>query len=178
MLMVAALVSWLAFAGRAEPTCPTEPVPLDRLNAVIAAAAPTTGEVTIPTGVRPATWRGSDALRGVMRAFVACSDAGQPLRVLGLYTDRYLGDLYFRQGRITDEQYASLARPDPAGPGEHTRLLSISKVVVLADGRVTGEVTIRYAVIPTPKRFLVTVARIDGEWRIDDILGELTFALP
>ena len=177
-LGVAVLLPWLALSGQSTAGCPTAPIPLDRLNAVIAATTPTTEEVTIPAGVRPATSDEAAALHGVVEDFVACGDAGEPLRVLSLYTDRYLGELYYRQGKVTVEQYTSLARPDPADADERTRLLSVSAVEVLADGRVTGEVTIRYAVIPTPKRFLFTVARVDGRWRIDDILGELTFALP
>lgn len=177
-LIAAALVPWLAFTGRPEPPCPTKPISVDRLDAVAAAATPSTGEIAIPIGVRPATTREARALRGVMGAFVACSDAGEPLRVLALYTDRYLGKLYYRQGPVTKDQYADLARPDPAELDERTRLLAISNVQALADGRISGEVTIRYAVIPMPKRFLVTIAQVDGAWRIDDILGELTFALP
>lgn len=178
LLIVAALLPWLAFAGRAEPTCPTGPIPLDRLNAAIAAATPTTVEATIPTGIRTATSEEASALRAVMESFVTCSDMGEPLRVLAIYTDRYLGDLHYRQGQLTANQYASLAHPDPADLDKRTHLLSIAKIEALADGRVAGEVVIQYAVIPTPKRFLVTVARIDGAWRIDDIFGELTFALP
>lgn len=178
LLIAAALAPWPVLTSRPDPICPTEPVPLDRLNLVIDAATPTTGAVGIPTGTRPATWREARALRDVMDAFVACGDAGEPLRVLGLYTDRYLGELYYRQGLVTATQYSSLARPDPADADERTRLLDVVQVAVLADGRVAGVVTIRYAVIPTPKRFIVTIAPVDGSWRIDDILGELTFALP
>ena len=177
-LLVVVLLPWLASTGRSEPTCPTEPIPLGNLNAVIAAAPPPTDIDVIPTGVRPATSGEAEALRDIMEAFVACSDAGEPLRVHALYTDRYLAELFYRQGPVTERQYVALARPDPADPDERTRLLSISEAQVLADGRITGEVTIRYAVIPTPKRLLVTIARVDGSWRIDDILGELTFALP
>ena len=178
LAVVAALAPWLAFAGAPEPACPVEPLPLERLNVAIAAATPTTEEVAVPSGVRGANAHEVAALRRTVEAFVACSDAGEPLRVLSLYTDRYLGELYYRQGRVTEQQYASLSRPDPADVDERTRLLSVAGVEVLADGRVTGAVTIRYAVIPTPKRFLVTVAGSGGGWRIDDILGELTFALP
>lgn len=177
-LVAIALAPWLALAGRPEPACPTRPIALDRLNAAIAAASPPAGEVVVPTGVRPATPREAAALREALDAFVACGDTGEPLRVLALYTDRYLGELHYRSGQVTAGQYATLGRPDPAAPDERTRLLSVSEVEVLADGRVLGEATIRYAVIPEPKRFLVTVARVDGGWRIDDVLGELTFALP
>lgn len=178
LLIAAALAPGLAFSGRSNPACPTTPIPLDRLNAVIAAARPSTDEVAIPTALRPATSREVDTFRDVMASFVACGDTGEPLRVLTLYTDRYLGELYYRQGQVTENQYAVLARPDPADADERTRLLAISKVRALPDGRVIGDVVIRYAVIPTPKRLLVTIAQVDGAWRIDDILGELTFALP
>ena len=178
LLLAAALAPWLAFASKSNPACPTAPISLDRLNAVIAAATPSTDGVAIPTALRPATSGEVATLRMVVEAFVACGDTGEPLRVLSLYTDRYLGDLYYRQGRVTENQYDVLARPDPADADERTRLLTTSKVRPLPDGRVAGEVVVRYAVIPTPKRLLVTIAYADGAWRIDDILGELTFALP
>jgi len=178
LLITVALAPWLALAGGSGATCPTGPIPLDRLNAVIATAEPSADEAAIPTAHRPASPREVDALRDIMEAFVACGDTGEPLRVLSLYTDPYLGDLYYRQGQVTENQYAVLARPDPADTDERTRFLSLSKVRALPDGRITGEFEIRYAVIPTSKRLLVTIARVDGAWRIDDILGELTFALP
>ena len=179
LLAVALVAPWLTLSGAPRPTCPTEPIPLARLNAVAAAAPPpSSDDVAVPVGVRAATPDETGALRDALEAFVACGDAGEPLRVLALYTDRYLGELLYRQGELTEEQYLDLARADPADPDERTRLLAVSSVRALGDGRVVGEATIRYAVIPTPKRFVVTIARADGAWRIDDVLGELTFALP
>lgn len=178
LLITVALAPWLALAGGSGATCPTAPIPLDRLNAVIAAATPSTDELIIPTALRPATSGEFASLRMVVEEFVACGDTGEPLRVLPLYTDRYLGEVYHRQGQFTENQYAVLARPDPADADERTRFVSLWKVRALPDGRITGEVEIRYAVIPTSKRLLVTIAPVDGVWRIDDVLGELTFALP
>jgi len=178
LLAAAALAPWLALSGRSDHACPIAPIPLDRLNAVIAAATPSTDEASVPVALRTATVGEIASLRMVVEEFVACGDTGEPLRVLALYTDRYLGAVYHRQGQVTANQYAMLARPEPADADERTRFLSLSKVRALPDGRITGEVVIRYAVIPTPKRLLVTIARVDGAWRIDDVLGELTFALP
>jgi hypothetical protein len=111
-----------------------------------------------------------------MEAFVACGDAGEPLRVLSLYTDRYLGDVYARRGLVTENQYADLSRPTPAAPDERTELSRSrrSRRLPTAGSRRGGD---PLPVIP-PRSGFSSPSPGRRSMAIDDNLGELTFALP
>jgi len=66
----------------------------------------------------------------------------------------------------------------PADPDERVKILDVADVRVLPDGRVAANVVLEYAGIPMPKRFLMTFVETPDGWRIDDILGEISFSVP
>lgn len=133
----------------------------------------------VPTGTAadPATVA---AVTATTRELVACFNAGEPLRALGLYTPLARGRLYARQGAFGEDAYAALATPMPADPAERDAILAIRDVRLLPDGRAGATVTIAYAVVPEPKTFFFVYApAADGSrWLIDGILGELSFSVP
>jgi len=178
--------------GGAPPPslCTAEAPPLAQLNAEIAAAA--AGSATpgarlpgrldrgvVPAGA-PADAATAAGIEAVTRELVACFNAGEPLRALGLYTPAARGLLYARQGPFAADAYADLATPTPADPADRDAILAIRGIRLLPDGRAGATVTIAYAVVPEPKTFFFVYARADGEdrWLIDGILGELSFSVP
>ncbi|MBA3414297.1 MAG: hypothetical protein H0U10_03615 [Chloroflexia bacterium] len=170
--------------------CTAEAPPLAQLNAEIAevTAGAATPESELPgrldRGVVPAGMPADAAtvsgIEAATRELVACFNAGEPLRALGLYTPVARGSLYARHGPFTADAYAGLARPMPADPAERDAILAIRDVRVLADGRAGATVIIAYAVVPEPKRFFFVYVRPDvgDRWLIDGILGELSFSVP
>ncbi|MCC6313332.1 MAG: hypothetical protein IT337_04925, partial [Thermomicrobiales bacterium] len=131
----------------------------------------------VPAG-EPTDAATAAGVTATVRELVACFNAGELLRAYGLYTPRYLGSLLSRQAQFGRAAYDSLATPMPANPEERAAILGIENVRVLPDGRIGATVTIAYKVIPMPKRFYFTFARDGDDWRIDGVLGEISFSVP
>jgi hypothetical protein len=131
----------------------------------------------IPTG-QPASPTEVAAVRAVVEELVACFATGEPLRVWGLYSDAYLARLLYRQRGFDRRLYDAYATPRPAGPGEFVEIRSISDVVRLGDGRIGATVVLYYPGIGMGKRFFFVIVEIDARWRIDEIVGEISFSLP
>lgn len=181
-------------AGDVPPPslCTAAPPSLDQLNAeiVAAGAVSATSGPGLPGGLaRDVVPEGTAAdavtvagIEAATRELVACYNAGEPLRVLGLYTPTARGALYARQGRFAADAYAALATPTAADPADRDAILAIRDVRLLADGHVGATVTISYAVVPEPKTFFFVYeherAKGRDRWLIDGILGELSFSVP
>ncbi len=120
------------------------------------------------------------AIRATVDQFIACSNAGEPLRVFALYTDAYLHRLLVRERpQIDVARFQSLATPMPAGADASAELIEISGARdIVANGQLGALVTIGFPSVPEPKTFFFTFRMIDGRLMIDDILGELTFSVP
>lgn len=167
--------------------CTVEPLAFDELNAIIEdgdatrAAGPTPAQAgrdgVVPSGT-PAASDDEDAIRSVVREYVACQNAGQLLRAYALYSDEYLARLFLRQGLWGRAAYDGLATPMPNDAADRSKLHEIRDVRILPDNRVGATVTISYASIPMPKTFFFTFVRIGDGWAIDDILGEISFSVP
>ncbi|MFL5758727.1 MAG: hypothetical protein ACJ789_03255 [Thermomicrobiales bacterium] len=145
------------------------------INARPPEPTPTPGPIPQGTPADPAT---TDGVTATVRELVACFNAGELLRAYGLYSDRYLGRLLSRQNPTTRAAYDALATPLPSRPEDRAKVLDVHGVRELPDGRVGALVTIKYAVVPVAKTFLFTFVENDGHWMIDDIRGEISFALP
>lgn len=142
----------------------------------VATPAATTEGRTLPAGT-PTDAETDKAIDDVIETWLACQNAGEPLRAWSLFSDGYLYRLLSRQGGFSRESYAALATPAPAGEAT-ARLLEIRDQRVLSDGRLGATVTIEYASVPMPKRFFFSFTRADGRLVIDGILGEISFSLP
>jgi hypothetical protein len=142
------------------------------LEQEIATQPATTGGTTLPTGT-PAAAALAQRMEILVRQWLACQNAGEPLRAWALFTDRYLYRLLSRQGGMIDQ---SLATPAPAA-GLAT-IMEIGGQRLLPDGRSGATVTIAYPSIPMPKTFFVYFTEQDGRLLIDGILGEISFAVP
>ncbi|MGI9253861.1 MAG: hypothetical protein ACR2J8_08945, partial [Thermomicrobiales bacterium] len=161
--------------------CDIAPVGEPALNGAIESADIATPEIfrngVVPEG-RPASPEQAAVVYGMVRRLVACYSAGELLRAYALFTPGYLNRVFGKQGGYTDAAYDSLATPQPAESGKRVKILDIDNIRMLDDGRVAATVILEYAVIPMPKRFLMVFADDGEEWKIDDILGEISFSVP
>jgi hypothetical protein len=116
-------------------------------------------------------------LERVVHLWLACQNAGEPLRGWSLFSDGYLSRLLSRQGGLPGDGYRALSTPAPV-MAEAAVILSIEGERILPDGRYGATVTIEYPSVPMPKRFFFFFTEIDGRLLIDGILGEISFSVP
>jgi hypothetical protein len=178
-LLIGIVPASAAQSTPAATTCDVAPRALDELAVLAALPVPSaTPGISLTIG-EPLTVDQLTSIETTVRRFIDCSNAGEPLRVYALYSDRYLQQmLSLERPTIDQARYDALATPMAAQPGDVATLIDIEAGRRLADGRLGAEVTITYPSVPTPKTFFFTFVATDRGLLIDDILGELTFALP
>ena len=142
----------------------------------VATPAATTSGQTLPEGV-PTDTETSFAIERLVRVWLACQNAGEPLRAWSLFSDGYLYRLLSRQGVPVDDAFLEQGTPEPAAT-EASTLLEIKGQRLLPDGRYGATVVIAYPSVPMPKRFFFYFTKIDGRLLIDGILGEISFSVP
>jgi hypothetical protein len=185
IILAIAVVFGTAIVSSAHSTpvaakgCTVEPRTFAELSALAnAPLTPTPPPVSMTIG-EPISSEVANEIQTTVQRFIDCSNSGEPLRVFALYTDRYLQQLLTLERPLIDQaRYDSLATPIPASAGDEATLIHITKARRLLDGRAGAEVTISYPSIPTTKTFFFTFVITSDGLLIDDILGELTFALP
>jgi hypothetical protein len=118
-----------------------------------------------------------DAMEHLVHFWLACQNAGEPLRAWSLFSDGYLYRLLSRQGGLAAEAYQALATPAPVAE-EAARVVAIEGERLLPDGRYGATVTLRYPSVPMPKRFFFFFTQVDDRLLIDGILGEISFSVP
>ena len=175
-----------ALGGPATPTSVSTPAcdlparTLDEINSLVAVgvATPTatTEGQTLPAGV-PADAEMTANMERVVHLWLACQNAGEPLRGWSLFSDGYLSRLLSRQGGLSGDAYRALSTPASAAT-EAAVILAIDGERLLPDGRHGATVTIDYPSVPMPKRFFFFFTEIDGRLLIDGVLGEISFSVP
>jgi hypothetical protein len=140
-----------------------------------ATPAATTGGQTLPAG-EPVAAETAAAMEQVVQMWVACQNAGEPLRAWSLFSDGYLFRLLSRRG-VSGDAYRALATPAPVAD-EAALVLAIEGERLLPDGRFGATVTVRYPSVPMPKRFFFYFTQVNGRLLIDGILGEISFSVP
>jgi hypothetical protein len=141
-----------------------------------ATPAATTAGQTLPAG-EPVAAGTAAAMGQVVQMWLACQNAGEPLRAWSLFSDGYLFRLLSRQGGVSDVAIGALATPAPVA-AEAAEVLAIEGERLLPDGRFGATVTISYPSVPIPKRFFFYFTQLDGRLLIDGILGEISFSVP
>jgi hypothetical protein len=142
----------------------------------IGTPAATTGGQTLPKGI-PATPAEAEAMEQIVRQWLACQNAGEPLRAWAFFSDGYLYRLLSRQSGLSEEAYADMATPT-AESGEVAVVLEITGQRRLPDGRLGAMVEISYPSVPMPKRFFFYFTGNERRLEIDGILGEISFSVP
>jgi hypothetical protein len=144
-------------------------------NPDIATPAATTEGRTLPAG-SPVSAATAAHIDRTVRTWLACQNAGAPLRAWALFSDGYLHRLLARQGMpALDEPPAATPAAGTDGGAE---LLEMRDVRELPDGRFGATVVIAYPAVPMPKTFFFFFTERDGRLLIDGILGEISFSVP
>jgi hypothetical protein len=142
----------------------------------IATPAATTGGETLPKG-EPVNAATRQAIRETVRHWLACENAGEPLRAWALFSDGYLYRLLSRQAGTTAASLTALATPAPTTAPTAT-IEEISGERLLPDGRLGATVEITYQSVPMPKTFFFFFVPESDRLLIDGILGEISFSVP
>jgi len=142
----------------------------------VATPSATTDGQTLPVGT-PVDDPTAALMEQTVQLWLACQNAGEPLRAWSLFSDGYLYRLLSRQGGLTAGGYDALATPEPATDGVAV-LQAMRGQRMLADGRYGATVTITYPSVPMPKTFFFYFLRGEDRLLIDGILGEISFSVP
>ena len=114
------------------------------------------------------------AIEEVARQVLACFNAGDILRASALMTDNGVMRAYW--GLTIDQENRDLAReripapPEPRADEFLARLMTVTDVSMLPDGRVAAFVVFNEPLLPPggPETLLFIFADQDGQWRVDD----------
>lgn len=178
-LIGAVLFASLLLIDRRTPVrCVTPPISREALNAAIAQPVTPFPENAIVSGELVTDRAVADRLRVVLDQLDACANAGEPLRVWSLYSAAYLARLFQIQGPFDEATYAAYATPQPGGTGRGVRIVSIDAIWKVQSGRYAVEAVKHYPSIPMPKRLLFWIDASADHLRIEEITGEISFAVP
>ena len=117
-------------------------------------------------------------VRALLMLFVACSGAGEPLRVWSLYTDGYLARLLSRERGYDRVRYDLDAAPHPIAASDWPVLTALEGIDMDGAGRIAADATIHYPNLDLTKHLRFWFAWEDDQLRIDEVDGEITFAIP
>jgi hypothetical protein len=178
---VLALSPWTAAQdatpeGEAVPAeeCTTEPRPADFLAMLIATPAATvqvTPITSLPDGTEPDEQTRTEVIAH-LRQIVACTNTGEFLRALALYSDEYLRRSLNATGALTAEAaieaIAPIATPFAISPEVFVRIVGYPVIRQLVDGRVLVLMT----TIPLggggETTDLFILSRTDDGWTVDE----------
>jgi hypothetical protein len=116
------------------------------------------------------------AAEATAREWLACINADDNLRIAALMTDaalvRFFAGALVAEEQLADAQARLAEEPAPRAEEEHVRLLSVSDVAVLEDGRIVALAVINEpALRPRGQETLLLVFDPAGErYLIDDIV--------
>jgi hypothetical protein len=162
----------------APSECVAEPQAYEDIAAILnldgdGVPAPAMTQITPPLG-EIADVNTSIAIEEAARAVVACFNAGDIPRAAGLMTENGVRRAYW--GLTIDAENRELARtritaePQPRAEEALVRLITVTDVSVLPDGRVAAFVVLNEPLLPPagPETLLFVFANQDGRWLVDD----------
>lgn len=135
--------------------------------------APATISITPPLGdiVDPQT---AISIKEVTREVVACFNANDIARAAGLMTDNGVKRAYWGLTINPAAREAAKTRltekAEPRDTNALVRLIAITDVSMLPDGRIAAFVVINEPLLPPagPETLLFIFANEDGDWKVDD----------
>lgn len=135
--------------------------------------APAMTQITPPLG-EVADTATSISIQEAARHVLACFNAGDIPRAAGLMTENGVRRAYW--GLTINEESRELARtriaadPEPRAEGTLVRLITVTDVSMLPDGRVAAFVVLNEPLLPPggPETLLFVFANQDGNWLVDD----------
>jgi hypothetical protein len=159
-----------------EPRAEADLIALFGLEAASADEAPVIqrAEIAIPLG-QPASGEVIQGITEAIRMFFACNNAGDVPRTTALLSEsgilRFYG--FGPRDEALDQQFRAWAAGEttPREENEYIRLVAVTDVSVLADGRVAAFVINNEPLLPPrgPETLLFVFSQAeDGSWLIDD----------
>ena len=155
-----------------------EPRPYDEVATILnlegeGVPAPPTTQINAPLG-EVADLDTTIAIEETARLVLACFNAGDFLRSAALMTDAGVTRAFW--GLTIDQENRELARerlqaaPEPRAAEFLTRLMTVTDVSVLPDGRVAAFVVFNEPLLPPggPETLHFVFAHQDGQWLVDD----------
>ena len=160
-----------------EPSeCEVPPRTIDELRELAATPVPAieAPEVATPADLangEPANPLVANAVAFTVREAVACSNAGEWLRLLSLYSDAYLQRTAATLGGFDEQYLRSLAAPQPPRRDE---MPLVTEVMLLPDGRAVAWVVpddeeAVFALSSLEGRLRVVFVAVEGRWLVDDV---------
>ena len=163
--------------------CRIEPIPAERLSALwfpesatpglaTPAAEPALTSVPVPLG-EPADPGTVAEITATVRELLACQNRAENGRFFAFFTDTMLRQFGPFPGETREDIAAMLAPFEPIPVEEQVRLLAVTDVSVMADGRVAALVVSDDPPIPPegPETGLVLFVAEGGRWLIDGVIG-------
>jgi hypothetical protein len=135
--------------------------------------APAMTQITPPLG-EIADIETSISIKEAARHVLACFNAGDIPRAAGLMTENGVKRAYW--GLTIDQENRELARtriaaaPEPRAEEALVRLITVTDVSTLPDGRIAAFVVLNEPLLPPagPETLLFVFANQDGQWLVDD----------
>jgi hypothetical protein len=137
--------------------------------------APATTSLTPPFG-ELASGETTAAIQQTVRQILACFNAGDIPRAAGMMTEAGVRRAYW--GMTIDQPSRNWARlriesvPEARSEGSLIRLIAVTDVTVLADGRIAAFVVLNEPLLPPggPETLLFVYVHEDGHWLLDDLI--------
>jgi hypothetical protein len=162
----------------APSECVAEPRDFDDIAAILdldgaGVPAPAMTQITPPLG-QIADVATTISIKEAARQVLACFNAGDIPRAAGLMTENGVRRAYW--GLTIDAENRELARtriaapPEPRAEDALVRLITVTDVSVLPDGRIAAFVVLNEPLLPPsgPETLLFVFANQDGHWLVDD----------
>jgi hypothetical protein len=162
----------------APSECVAEPRAYDDIATILAldgegVPPPAMTQITPPLG-DVADVETSISIKEAARHVLACFNAGDIPRAAGLMTENGVRRAYW--GLTIDQENRELARariaapPEPRAEEALVRLITVTDVSLLPDGRIAAFVVLNEPLLPPagPETLLFIFTNQDGQWLVDD----------
>ena len=162
----------------APSECVSEPRKYEDIAAILdiegeGVPAPAMTQITPPLG-EIADPESTISIKEAARHVLACFNAGDIPRAAGLMTENGVRRAYW--GLTIDEENRELARtriaaaPEPRAAEALVRLITVTDVSTLPDGRIAAFVILNEPLLPPagPETLLFIFSSQDGQWLVDD----------
>jgi hypothetical protein len=162
----------------APSECVAEPRTYEDIAAILAldgdgVPAPALTQITPPLG-EVVDAKTATSIKQAAREVLACFNAGDIPRAAGLMTEDGVRRAYW--GLTIDAENRALARtrisatPEPRVEAALVRLITVTDVSRLPDGRIAAFVILNEPLLPPPgpETLLFVFANQDGRWLVDD----------
>jgi hypothetical protein len=162
----------------APSECVAEPRAYEDIESILAldgdgVPAPAVTQITPPLG-EVADAETSISIKEAARHVLACFNAGDIPRAAGLMTENGVRRAYW--GLTIDTENRELARtritapPEPRAEDALVRLITVTDVSLLPDGRIAAFVVLNEPLLPPPgaETLLFVFTNQDGRWLVDD----------